>query len=86
MSQVIQLVPAHPGWVSVFSSDDGHRTYRPIVAFGLVEDDDGARSLQPYSGDAHTDDLIDGFMGYEYSPHTVQELERAAGRAGREKR
>ena len=80
MSQIVQLVPAHPGWVSIFSSGEGDRTYRPIVAFGLVEDDDGARYLQPFSGDAYTDDLIDGFVGYEYSPHILRELERAAGR------
>lgn len=80
MSQVVQLVPAYSGWVSIFSSEGGEHTYRPIVAFGLVEDETGARCLYPYSGDAHTDNVIDGFVGYEYSPHRVQELERAAGR------
>ena len=80
MSKIVQLVSAHPGWVSVFTSADGSRTYRPVVAFGLVEDDDGDRSLQPYSGDAHPDNLTHGYVGYEFSPHTVQDLERAAGR------
>ena len=80
MSQVMHLVAAHPGWVSIFESETGGRSYRPVAAFGLVEDNDGKRYLRPYSGDAYTDDVKRGFVGYEYSPHVLQELERADGR------
>ncbi len=79
MSQIVKLVAANPGWVSIFESSTGQRTYRPIAAFALTKDDSGENHLRPYSGDPFTDDLREGFAGYEYSPHIVQELVRASG-------
>lgn len=74
MAKVLSIVPALPGWFSIFKDDEGGFEL-PVALWALVEDDDDPALRWPTSysvaeGDAasmsQADDDDPGFAGYVY--------------------
>lgn len=90
--QIVQIVPAAPGWNAVFRSSEGEPApgsevargvaLVPVACWALVEDDEGRRGVLPLTGGDDTAGLVIADRALAISPpgHRPQDWSAAVAR------
>lgn len=77
MAKLLSIMPAQPGWFSVYRDDDGGTFEMPVALWALVEDEKNPdlrwpTSFSPSESDAagmiQADDEDRNFAGYVFRP------------------